>query len=117
MHTIHELANDLLPGLQEVLTMKVANHNLYKSLECLVDYTKSKIKAHDYPAVKQCFAVAQGIYEHGNLVEKNAVETIFVYSFSSFMIGCDDESENHVQSLMPGCLRMAYVRQMVESGI
>ncbi|TDH28770.1 hypothetical protein EXU57_01480 [Segetibacter sp. 3557_3] len=120
MQTTNRVADQLLPKLPGFLpaaNTKVPNQSLYKSLACLVDYTKAKILAHDFPSVKQCFDVAEGIYEHGSPPEKNAVETIFVYAFSAFMHGYDDATEQQVQSLMPACLRSAYVRQILDSGI
>ena len=82
----------------------------------LARYTRKMINLHDLPAVAKCMRLADKIYSKGNTIVKNAVENVFVYSFSGLRNCCDQQEWSKVQSGMPMTLYSLYVKQIYRSG-
>ncbi len=108
---------DELPELNEELKAISPALNIFKSVQCLANFTKRKAADHDISGVKQCFSLAEKIYFNGNENVKNAMENVFIFSFSSLLNACSREERNKLQSLMPLCLHTAYVQQVLRSGL
>lgn len=107
---------DKLPEMKTTLKNTYATLNVFKAIQCLVNYTKQKLVQHDIPAVKNCLYVAEYIYSKGNKLVKNAIENVFIYSFSSLLnMGTSDEKKQ-LQSCMPLHLYTAYVHQVLKPG-
>jgi len=106
-----------LPEIAKDLKAFSPTINIFKSIQCLTNFTRNKVIRHDLKAVKKCFAVAEDIYVKGNTLVKDAIENVFVYSFSSLMNQCDNEERKQVQAIMPIILHTAYVQQVLKSGI
>lgn len=108
---------DELPEIKEDLKSISPTLNIFKSVQCLSNYTRSKVMQHDLRVVKKCFAIAENIYSRGNDLVRDAIENVFVYSFSSLLnLGSKDE-KRELQALMPLYLHTAYVQQVLKSGI
>ena len=71
----------------------------------------------DLRVVKKCFAITENIYSKGNKVVRDAIENVYVYSFSSLLSVCKREERIKIQSLMPLGLHTAYVQQVLNSGL
>lgn len=108
---------DELPEIKEELSHVASSVNAFKALQCLADYTRKMVSLHNYSIVKKCFAVAEHIYDAGNAVVKNAVENVFVYSFSSIINRCEAQERTQLHAIMPLSLYSVYVRQILRSGI
>lgn len=65
--------------------------------------------------VQQCLNLAEKIYLKGDAMVKNAVENIFIFSFSSMMAFCDIVEWRIVQSYMPSRLYQLYIQQVLRS--
>ncbi len=61
------------------------NMTIYKDLRHFTDYTRQAVDEHNYALAKRCFRLAEKLYDHGDAIVKNAVENIFVFSFSSII--------------------------------
>lgn len=108
---------DELPEMKEELRKASPTLNIFKSIQCLADYTKNKVVSHDLLMVKKCFSLAEELYSRGNTIVKNAIENVVVFAFSSLMYVCSEEERNKLQSMMPLCLHTAYIQQVLKSGI
>ena len=106
-----------LEGIDDDLRSVSPTLTIFKTIQCLANYTKSKVKQHDFKAVKKCFTVAENIYINGNELVKNAIENVLVFSFSSLLNMGDNEDKKQLQALMPLCLHTTYVNQVLKSGI
>lgn len=89
--------------------------NVYQSIQVLTDYTKRMAIEHNFKKVEKCMALVERIYEKGNLLVKNAVENVFVFSFSSIMALCNIIEWRIVQSYMPARLYTLYMQQVLRS--
>jgi hypothetical protein len=108
---------DELPEIKEDLKRISPTLNIIKSIQCLTEYTRGKVVQRDLRIVKKCFAIAENIYFRGNALVRDAIENIFVFSFSTLLNSGDKDEKKELQAIMPICLHTAYVQQMLKSGI
>ncbi len=108
---------DELPELKNSFSTLTASAGIIKSIQCLCDYTKNKVQQHELPKVKKCLIIMENIYNRGNTIVKDAVENVFLFSFSSILNVSSRQEKQQLQALMPVCLYTAYVQQMYKSGI
>jgi hypothetical protein len=101
-----------LPQLKNDLD---TTRTLYQSIQVLTDYTKRMALAHDFKTVARCMALVTKIYNKGNTLVRDAVENVFVYSFSSMMSACNAVEWRITQSYMPSELYNIYMRQVLRS--
>jgi hypothetical protein len=110
---------DKIPEMKELLVKKGVSSNIfdpYKSVQCLTDFTLKVAHQHNIKMLKRCFTAAERLYIKGNEMIKNAINNVFVYSFSSLFAGCHTKQERiKIESLMPGLLYSAYVQQLLKS--
>lgn len=104
--------SDQLPQLKEDLG---TTRSLYQSIQVLTDYTKRMALAHDFKTVARCMALVTKIYNKGNTLVRDAIENVFVYSFSSMMSACNPVEWRITQSYMPSELYTVYMRQVLRS--
>src|ERR1700744_2452508 len=104
-----------LPQVKSDLSRNGVNLTAYQSIQVLTDYTKRMALEHNFRMVQKCMALVQHIYEKGNTLVKNAVENIFVFSFSTMLSRCNIVEWRIVQSYMPSDLYSLYVRQVLKS--
>lgn len=89
--------------------------DVYHSMQTLTDYSKRMALEHNFKMVEQCLALVEKIYKKGNALVKNAVENVFVFSFSSMMMLCNIMEWRLVQSYMPATLYRLYIDQVTRS--
>ncbi|HEY4109403.1 DUF7674 family protein [Puia sp.] len=87
----------------------------FQSIQVLTDYTKRMALEHDFKMVGKCMTIMGKLYEKGNAVVRNAVENIFIYSFSTLMCNCNIVEWRMVQSYMPSQLYSVFVEQVLRS--
>jgi len=88
--------------------------NAYEVVRHLVTYTSSQIVKHNMNAAKKCLALAEQLYNKGNDVVRNAIENVYVYSFSHAFL-CDESKKNEVMGIVPSTLYALYKKQVINS--
>ena len=88
--------------------------SVYDIVRHMLKYTKSQVIRHNLNAAKKCMAVAEQVYYKGNNAIKNAIENVFVYSFSHAFFH-DEEKRKEVIDIIPEFLYKLYKRQLVNS--
>ena len=110
---------DALPEMKEVLVKEGVSSNLfdpYKSVQCLTDFTLKVAHQHNIKMLKRCFMAAERLYIKGNEMIKNAINNVFIYSFSELLADCTSRQERiKIQSVMPSYLYSAYVQLVLKS--
>ncbi len=110
---------DKIPEMKELLVKKGVSSNIfdpYKSVQCLTDFTLKVAHQHNIKMLKRCFIAAERLYTKGNEMIKNAINNVFIYSFSMLFSECANRQERiKVQSVMPPYLFSAYVQQILIS--
>ncbi len=105
---------EALPEIATTLKTE-ANDTAYQQMNVLTAFTRKNIQAHDYKTVKRCFKVADRLYSKGNTVVKNAVQNVFVYSFTNIFQTCNREKTT-VLALLPMSLYTIYITQLYRRG-
>ena len=112
-----------VPGYLVELTSKfstgdesgVTRTNIYKEIHQFTEYTRQAVEKNNYALAGKCFGLADKLYTDGDTVVKNAIENIFVFSFSSFIP--QDKVENLIlKSFIPGKLYSLFLNQMNHGG-
>jgi hypothetical protein len=87
----------------------------FQSIQVLTDYTKRMALEHDFNMVGKSMTLMGKLYEKGNAIVRNAVENVFIYSFSALMCNCNIVEWRMVQSYMPPELYAVFVGQVLRS--
>ncbi len=88
--------------------------NVYDIVRHMLKYTKSQVIQHNLNAAKKCMNLAEQLYYKGNNAIKNAIENVFVYSFSHAFFH-DENKRKEVIGIIPESLYKLYKRQLVNS--
>jgi len=106
-----------LPQVQQDLCRAGAHAPLtaFQSIQVLTDYTKRMALEHDFTMVGRSMTLMGKLYEKGDSLVRNAVENIFIYSFSTLMCNCNIVEWRMVQSFMPSDLYAVFIEQVLKS--
>lgn len=104
-----------LPQIKYELPRDGGQNSIYRSIQVLTDYTQRMALEHNFKMVQQCMTLVEKLYDKGNTLVKNAIENVFVFSFSTIMSRCNAVEWRIVQSYMPSDLYTLYVRQVLKS--
>lgn len=88
--------------------------NAYDIVRQLFKYTATQVFQHNMTAAKKCLSLAEQLYKKGNTTIKNAIENVYVYSFSHAFF-CDDARKKEVMQIVPVSLYELYKKQVVNS--
>ena len=104
-----------MPQVKKELSHHGAALTAYQSMQVLTDYTKRMALEHDFKMVQKCMGLVETLYAKGNSPVKNAVENVFIFSFSSIMSRCNIVEWRMIQSFMPTDLYALYIQQVLKS--
>jgi hypothetical protein len=99
-----------IPELSQLC--KTEKGNVYNIVRHLFNYTKSHVVKHNMDAAKHCMRLAEQLYHKGNQAVKNAVENVFVYSFTHGFF-YDRRQEQQLKEIIPLSLYEIYNRQLM----
>lgn len=112
-------ANELPQYLDEALPelsgicRKAGCKNAYDYARQLIRYTQDKLKASNTKAACECMKLVEKMYKHGSHAIKNAIENVYVYSFTSAFFLNGDKAK--VSEIMPNLLLDLYRKQIIYS--
>lgn len=104
-----------LPQIGGDLTGRRTSLTVYQSIQVLTDYTKRMALSHDFKMVAKCMAIVTKLYRKGDSLVRNAIENVFIYSFSSMMSTCNTVEWRITQSYMPAELYAVFIEQVLKS--
>jgi hypothetical protein len=84
---VPEVISDEIPTLAIDLSLIDGKNKLYKSINCLTDYTKEMIREHRSSEVDQCFKTAYELLHDGSSLVKLAMVAIYINSVSRLLEG------------------------------
>ena len=88
--------------------------NVYDIVRQMLKYTRSQVIQHNLNAAQKCMSLAEQLYNKGNNVIKNAIENVFVFSFSHAFFH-DEEKKKSIMTIIPDTLYKLYKKQLVNS--
>jgi len=104
---------EALPGFNSVIDAEKKN-SLYVTIYRLLTFTTQRVSEHNYTAAKKCLDAVAKLYDKGNSVVKNAVENVYVYSFSNLIYAANTD-KGKLLSIIPITLYTLYVNQLYAS--
>ena len=105
---------DAIPEISVSLTLNKKD-NAYDAMNTLCVFTCKNIDQRNYRVVKRCFKVADKLYSKGNTIVKNAVQNVFVYSFTKMFQSYPAEKKE-LMAILPISLYSLYITQLYHSG-
>lgn len=115
-YEVPALLADELPEIKTELRHLSVLGNVNTVMQILADFTNRMIMQHDLFMVQKCMHLADRIYSRGNNLIRNAVENVFVFSFSTLRLACNKTEWKVLQQRMPVTLYSLYVNQVSTSG-
>ncbi len=110
---ISEYIGQEMPELSDICSRE-KSRTVYDVVRHMLKYTKTQMIRHNLIAAQKCMALAEQLYYKGNNAVKNAIENVFVYSFShAFFHDADQMKE--VLDIVPPSLYRLYRAQVVNS--
>ncbi len=106
-----------LPDICEELQKTSVFGDAIKSMQILANYSKSLLTTHDLSKLLKCMRLIGKIYDRGNSSVKNAIESVYVFSFSAMQAACNKIEWNVIRAKMPITLYTLYMRQLYSKGI
>ena len=103
-----------LPEITNDLKAEKKN-NAYEVIKSLLDFMYQNIKVHNFNVVKRCFKVVDKLYNKGNRAVKNAIENVFVFSFTKMFLSFPAEKEQ-LLAIIPMTLYTIYIQQVSRGG-
>jgi hypothetical protein len=111
-----DLLENEFPLINSELKSTSNSVDVYKSIRCFAEFTKTLIFNNNFTEVKHCFNVAEKMLQQGNNTVKNAIENVYVYSMSSILDMATPLSKK-TKEIMNDSLRREYNRQICSHGI
>lgn len=90
--------------------------DLYRSVHDLTEIAQRAATDHDFILLKQCFALAEKLYNHGERLVKDVLENSFIYSFSR-IIPANKMEQCVFKAMIPKSFYSIYLKQMIVSNI
>jgi len=102
-----------MPELSGIVREETAP-SVYNIVRHMLKYTKSQVIRHNLDAAKKCMTLAEQLYYKGNNAIKNAIENVFIFSFShTFFL--DEDKRKEIMSILPDSLYKLYRKQLLNS--
>jgi hypothetical protein len=111
-YEVPALIADEFPEIREPLAKLSNTNNIGKVIQLFARFTEENVQFHNLRVVEKCMRLADRIYVKGNETVKNAIENIFIFSFSTMRHLCDRIEWRIIQSRIPVTLYSTYIRQV-----
>ncbi len=100
-----------------VFAMKTQkSKNLYKVMQRFADITVNFILKGELNRAAKCLQIADKLFRSGNIIIKNAIANVFVYSLSR-VLDKQDERCSEVLAILPFSLKREYDLQVNSCGV
>lgn len=109
---IKALITAALPPVVEEFDRFSDSDNPYRIMSGLCNFTRKQLRAHNLVVVVKCLGLADMVYQKGNLLVKNAVENIFVFSLTGLREIANQVEWKVMRAKMPEGLYLLYQRQL-----
>ncbi|MCD2421971.1 hypothetical protein LQ567_04310 [Niabella pedocola] len=116
-YEIPAMIEDELPAIVHELETTRQFGNALQIMQVLVRFVKRMLTAHNLPVVIKCMRMVDAIYEKGDHIVKNAIENVFILSFSGLQKKCSMAEWRLLSTKIPIILYSVYIQQLYKPGI
>jgi hypothetical protein len=113
---ILNLLGEELPEINIELEKLSNPQNVYTSVKCFAEFTKSLVNKGNFSEVKHCFNIAEKMMLEGNKTVKNAIENVYIFSMST-ILDLTSPISYKIKDMMNRSLWKEYSKQVNASGI
>lgn len=116
----YEMADEIATEIPEVKTeiARIINlKNPFALIRIITRHTRKMVEQHNELMTEKCMKLIDKIYTKGDLIIKNAIENVFIFSLDSITTSCTSTERKQILSKVPVGLYNAYVNQVYRSGI
>ena len=106
-----------IPTIKDEIVKTIHRRNPFAIIRILTNYTKKMVEQHNLKMVERCIKIMDRFYTKGDLLIKNAIENIFVFSFDSILAPCDASEKIRLLAKVPVGLYSVYIKQVYKSGV
>jgi len=110
---LSEYIEQEMPELSGICDRK-KSRNVYDIVRHMLKYTQLQVIKHNLNAARKCMALAENLYHKGNNAIKNAIENVYVYSFSHAFFH-DIDQRDEMMAIVPSSLYKIYKNQVINS--
>ena len=110
---LQALIEESIPELSGAIK-KQKCENVYDVVRQMFSYTSSQVLKNNMAAAKKCLTLAAQLYKKGNKNIKNAIENVYVFSFSHAFFH-DEQKRKEVMEIIPSPLYELYKKQVINS--
>lgn len=114
------VADEIISTVPEIKT-EISRNTILKNpfaiIRIITRHTRKMVEQHNELMVEKCLKLVDRIYTRGDIVIKNAIESIFVFSLDSIVFSCTAPERKQVFSKVPSGLYKAYINQVYKSGM
>lgn len=97
-----------------VVCKKEKEGEVYNIIRHLFTYTAAQMAKHNLTAAKRCMSLAVELYYKGNTAIKNAIENVYIFSFSHAFF-YDENKRKEIMKIVPVSLYELYKKQVINS--
>jgi hypothetical protein len=87
---------------------------VYDVARQMIKYVNAQFLNKNLVGAKKCLTLAEDLYNSGNKTVKNAIENVFIYSFSHSFFH-ENDKKKELLAILPGSLYTIYKSQMLAS--
>lgn len=116
----YEVADQIASEIPEVKTeiSRIINlKNPFALVRIITRHTRKMVDQHNELMIEKCMKLIDKIYTKGDIVIKNAIENVFIFSLDNIVFSCTTTERKQVLSKVPAGLYTAYVKQVYKSGM
>ncbi|RQO29871.1 hypothetical protein DBR32_14940 [Taibaiella sp. KBW10] len=116
----YEVADEIATALPEVkaeVSKIIYLKNPFALIRVVTRHTQKMVEQHNELRIDQCLKLIDRIYAKGDLLVRNAIENIFIFSLDHIVASCNSRDKDRLLAKIPLKLHTAYVNQVYRSGI
>jgi hypothetical protein len=99
-----------LPEIENDLKELELTGDIHESIQVLTDFTKRMVITKDLKKAGKCLELAEKLFQKGNRQVKQAINNVFVHSFSCLKLAARGRDWNTLLSCMPSTLYGLYLK-------
>lgn len=107
----------VIPDAKNEMLDALSLRSPYKIIRVFAAEIKHLIEDNNYTVLGKSLDLMDKIYQRGDMMLKNAVENIFIFSLDSFTCSYTGAKRDLIFAKLPVGLYTAYINQIYKSGI
>ncbi|OJV55558.1 MAG: hypothetical protein BGO31_19560 [Bacteroidetes bacterium 43-16] len=116
----YEVADEIaavIPEVKTEISRLVHLKNPFALIRIITRHTRKMVEQHNELMTDKCMKLIDSIYRKGDLMIKNAIENVFIFSLDNIFFTCPAGERKQVIRKVPAGLYALYVKQVYKSGL